>query len=205
MGGCCPITLASQANDWLHGNSLAYDSTDGNLIMSLRSQDWVIKIAYENGTGDGHLIWTLGNQGNFTMLNTPQIPSPWFSHQHDVEVQATANPKQILLFDNGNTRHAADPSAKSRGQVLSINEQTLVADIEANVDFPFFSQAYGTAEVLDNGNYWWQAGAAVGAGTADETRGFEYLPSGFGGIAAYAIEFADSAYRSFRLDGASGF
>jgi len=138
-GACCPITLASRANDWLHGNSLAYDSTDGNLIMSLRSQDWVIKIAYENGTGDGHVVWTLGYQGDFTMRNTPNIPSPWFSHQHDVEVQATANPKQILLFDNGNTRHATDPEAKSRGQVLSIDEQNLVADIETNVDFAFFS------------------------------------------------------------------
>ena len=45
-GSCCPITLAATANDWLHGNSLAYDSTDGNLVMSLRSQDWVIKLAY---------------------------------------------------------------------------------------------------------------------------------------------------------------
>ncbi|HLY19762.1 MAG TPA: aryl-sulfate sulfotransferase, partial [Bryobacteraceae bacterium] len=140
-GGCCPITLASVANDWLHGNSLAYDSSDGSLIMSLRSQDWVIKINYANGTGDGHVIWTLGYQGNqgpggnFTMVNTPNIPSPWFSHQHDVEVQATANPKLIMLFDNGNTRHASDPTATSRGQVLSINETALTADIYMNVNF----------------------------------------------------------------------
>jgi len=204
-GGCCPVTLASKANDWLHGNSLAYDSTDGNLIMSLRSQDWVIKIAYENGTGDGHVIWTLGNQGDFTMLNTPGIPSPWFSHQHDVEVQATANPKKILLFDNGNTRHATDPHAKSRGQVLSINEQTLTADIETNVNFAFFSVAYGTSQVLDNGNYWWQAGVASGQDGSYPTRSYEYLPSGFSGVGAYSIEFKDTSYRSFRLNTASGF
>jgi len=47
-----------------------------------------------------------------------------------------------------------------------------------------------------------QAGAAPGT---HKTRSFEYLPSGYGGIAAYSIEFADSAYRSFRLDSASGF
>lgn len=203
--GCCPITLASQANDWLHGNSLAYDSTDGNLIMSLRSQDWVIKIAYQNGTGDGHVVWTLGAGGNFTMLNTPAIPSPWFSHQHDVEVQATANPKLILLFDNGNTRRSTDPNAHSRGQVLSINESTMVADIHTDIDFNFYSTAYGTSQVLDNGNYWWQAGIAGGKSNAYPTKSYEYLPSGFSGKTAYAIQFADTAYRSFRLDAASGF
>jgi hypothetical protein len=201
-GGCCPITLANQANDWLHGNSLAYDSTDGNLIMSLRSQDWVIKISYEDGTGDGHLVWTLGYQGDFTMLNTPNIPSPWFSHQHDVEVWVTYNPKELTLFDNGNTRHATDPSATSRGQVLTIDEQALTVDIQTNINFPFYSAGFGTSQILDNGNYWWQAGAA---GPPDSTRSFEYVPSGFTGISAYSIEFGDTAYRSFRLDSTSGF
>jgi hypothetical protein len=200
--GCCPITLANKANDWLHGNSLAYDSTDGNLIMSLRSQDWVIKIDYENGAGDGHVIWTLGYQGDFTMINTPDIPSPWFSHQHDVEVWVTYNPKLLTLFDNGNTRHSTDPSADSRGQVLSIDETALTVDIYANVDFPFYSSGYGTSQILDNGNYWWQAGAGP---LPDNTRTFEYVPSGYSGIPAYAIQFADTAYRSFRLDPAAGF
>jgi len=61
---CCAITLASTGNDWLHGNSLTYDASDGNLIMSLRSQDWIIKIDYKDGAGDGHVIWTLGYEGN---------------------------------------------------------------------------------------------------------------------------------------------
>jgi hypothetical protein len=202
VNGCCPITLATKANDWLHGNSLTYDSTDGNLIMSLRSQDWVIKIDYENGAGDGHLIWTLGYQGDFTMINTPDIPSPWFSHQHDVEVWVTYNPKELTLFDNGNTRHSTDPTADSRGQVLSLDETALTVDIHTNVNFPFYSSGYGTSQILDNGNYWWQAGAGP---SPDNTRSFEYLPSGYSGIIAYAIQFADTAYRSFRLDAASGF
>jgi hypothetical protein len=210
-GACCPITLASQANDWLHGNSLTYDSTDGNLIMSLRSQDWVIKINYANGTGDGHVIWTLGNEGDqgpgytFNMLNTPNIPSPWFSHQHDVEVWVTYNPKMLTLFDNGNTRHATDPSADSRGQALSLDESAMTVDFYGNVDFDFYSSGYGTSQILDNGNYWWQAGAVGGQNSADPTRSFEYLPSGYTGIKAYSVEFADTAYRSFRLDGSSGF
>jgi arylsulfate sulfotransferase len=203
-GGCCPVTLASTANDWLHSNSLAYDSSDGNLIMSVRSQDWVIKIAYQNGAGDGHLVWTLGNQGSFTMLNTPNIPSPWFSHQHDAEIQAMANPKLIMLFDNGNTRRSLDATAKSRGQVLSINETNMTADIVINVDFTFYANGYGTAQLLDNGNYWWQAGAANGQNAAFPTRSTEYVKSGVSGNPAYSIEFADTSYRSFRLTSLTG-
>ena len=201
-GACCPVTLAPKANDWLHGNSLAYDSTDGNLIMSLRSQDWVIKIDYANGAGDGHLLWTLGYQGDFAMINTPNVPSPWFSHQHDVEVWVNENPKQLTLFDNGNTRRATDPTADSRGQALTIDETALTVDIHTNVDFSFYSSGYGTSQILDNGNYWWQAGAAPGP---DNTRTFEYKPSGYAGIDSFAIQFADTAYRSFRLDSTSGF
>ena len=204
-GACCPITLASQANDWLHGNSLAFDPADGGLIMSLRSQDWIVKINYENGKGNGHLLWKLGNDGNFTMVNTPNIPSPWFSHQHDVEVQGNGNPLILTLFDNGNTRHATDPTADSRGQVLTIDEKAVTADIRTNVDFPFYSSGYGTSQTLDNGNYWWQAGAVGGQTGTDPTRSSEYVPSGYTGTAAYAIQFADTAYRSFRLNSASGF
>jgi hypothetical protein len=211
-GTCCPITLAATANDWLHGNSLTYDASDGNLIMSLRHQDWIIKIAYENGTGDGHVVWTLGYQSNlgpgysFNLLNTPNIPSPWFSHQHDVEVQGTVSPKLLMLFDNGNTRHSTDPSADSRGQVLSIDEATMTADIYMNVDFNFYSEAYGTSQLLDNGNYWWQAGVAISPHATYPIRSNEYVPdlSGFTGNRAFQIWFEGTAYRSFRLTSLTG-
>jgi hypothetical protein len=201
-GSCCPITLAPIANDWLHSNSLAYDSTDGSLIMSVRNQDYIIKINYANGTGDGSVLWYLGYGQDFTMIDTPNIPSPWFSHQHDVEVWVNENPKELTLFDNGNTRQATNPDATSRGQVLSLNDTALTVDIHTNVNFPFYASGYGTSQILDNGNYWWQAGAAP---APDNTRGFEYVPSGYTGITAYSIQFADTAYRSFRLDPSSGF
>jgi len=165
----------------------------------VRDQDWVVKLAYQNGAGDGHLVWTLGNQGDFTMTNTPKIPSPWFSHQHDVEVLAAGSPKLLPLFDNGNTRYAKDPSAVSRGQVLSIDETKMTADIQINVDFSFYAGGFGTAQLLENGNYWWQAGGAGGGHAADPTQSTEYVPSGFTGVPAYSIWFADTSYRTFRL------
>ena len=73
----------------------------GTWSCPLRSQDWVIKINYANGTGDGHIIWRLGPGGNFRIKS--KDPSPWFSHQHDVSY---INDTTLMLFDNGNGRHA---------------------------------------------------------------------------------------------------
>ncbi len=84
---------------------MAWSPADGNLIVSLRSQDWVIKINYANGTGDGHVIWTAGADGSFT-LPSGTDPLAWFSHQHDVTY---INNTTILVFDDGNTRESDEP------------------------------------------------------------------------------------------------
>ena len=133
-------TLGEGPSDWLHANSVAWSPEDGNLIVSLRSQDWVIKIAYGNGAGDGHVIWRLGAGGDFTINSAD--PSPWFSHQHDVRY---INDTTIVLFDDGNTRRASDPSAKSRGQELVLDENTMQATLVVNADLGNYSPALGSA------------------------------------------------------------
>src|SRR5437763_1483525 len=39
------------AVDWRHVNAVSLSPTDGNLILPIRHQDWVIKIDYRNGPG----------------------------------------------------------------------------------------------------------------------------------------------------------
>jgi hypothetical protein len=141
------------AVDWLHNNSVAWSPTDGNLILSLRHQDWVIKIDYRNGAGDGHVIWRLGKDGDFTVNSTD--PNPWFSHQHDVHY---IDDSTIILFDNGNTRRASDPTADSRGQVWKLDEKTMTATLVFNADLGNYSPAVGAAQRLSNGNYSFTSG-----------------------------------------------
>ena len=68
---------------------LTAEQADGNILLSERSQDWVLKVNYGNGQGDGHLIWRMGPFGDFTILNPPPTQCgdpnvfPWFTHQHD--------------------------------------------------------------------------------------------------------------------------
>src|SRR5262249_42833643 len=107
--------------DWLHSNAVNYSPADGNLIVSVRNQDWVIKIDYRNGAGDGHIVWRLGQDGDFTTDSSD--PYPWFTHQHNANYLPDGT---LILFDNGNTRvdsGAADTS--SRGKVWSTKQQTM--------------------------------------------------------------------------------
>jgi arylsulfate sulfotransferase len=138
--------LGESPGDWTHANSIAWSPADGNLIVSLRSQDWVIKINYANGTGDGHVVWRLGQGGDFRINSTAR--SPWFSHQHDVRY---INNTTLVLFDNGNTRHRRNPRANSRGQELVLDETTVVATLVVNADLGKYAPYTGSAQMLPNG------------------------------------------------------
>lgn len=193
--GCPPLVLASTANDWLHANSIAYSSTDGNLIVSLRAQDWVIKIDYANGTGTGNVIWRLGPQGDFTINSSD--PYPWFTHQHDATYEPGGT-TLMSLYDNGNTRVAQNPglTENSRGQVLQIDEASRSVTLTFNQDLGVYAQAFGSAQLLQNGNYAFMSGW-VNPGLFQSAQDLEVSPSG-------TVQFQlrsrpATAYRSFRM------
>lgn len=170
--GECPLMLAATANDWTHANSLLLTS-DGNLLVSLRDQDWIVKINYQNGAGDGDVIWTLGNEGNFRVVST--LPWPWFSHQHDIEFDGA----DYEVFDNGNTRVSGPPQGvgggDSRGYVFSLNESNRTATVILAADLNSYSPSFGSAQLLANGNYAFLSGNIDGQQT---TQSLELLPSG---------------------------
>jgi len=158
--------------------------------VSVRHQDWVLKIDYENGAGDGHVIWRLGQGGDFTVNSTDL--NPWFSHQHNAHY---IDDSTIILFDNGNTRHASDPNAHSRGQVWKVDEQTMTATLLVNVDLGNYSDHFGGAQRLANGDYSFLSGAQ---GTAPKLFGqtIEVRPDG---SKAYVLQVNMGEYRSFRI------
>jgi arylsulfate sulfotransferase len=178
------------AVDWLHVNAVAISPTDGNLILSVRHQDWVIKIDYRNGTGDGHVVWRLGAGGDFT-LNSGEA-NPWFSHQHNVHY---IDDHTLILFDNGNTRRATDPNANSRGQVWSLDEHTMEATLVLNADLGNYSFRLGSAQRLSNGNYLFMSGSQ-GVAPNDIGQSIEVRPDG---SPSYVLQFASPEYRSYRL------
>ncbi len=161
--GCPPFYLASTANDWTHGNSLQ-ETADGNILYSSRNQDWLIKIAYNGGSGDGHVIWRLGIDGDFQINSSD--PFPWFSHQHDGNFEI-GDPSVLLVFDDGNTRVRAMQGGNSRGQVFQINERNRAVNPILNADLGVYASAVGAAQRLVDGNYHFDAGFVQENGTID--------------------------------------
>ena len=178
------------AVDWLHINAVS-QSPDGNLVLSVRHQDWVIKIDYRNGAGDGHVVWRLGQGGDFA-LNSAD-PNAWFSHQHNAHY---IDNNTLILLDNGNTRRASDPTANSRGQVWTLDEQTMTATPVLNADLGSYAGAIGSAQRLSNGNYHFNLGMTGPEPPRPPVHLYEVTPDG---TKVYHLQVNKPEYRSYRM------
>jgi arylsulfate sulfotransferase len=154
--------------DWTHSNAIVYSPDDKNLMLSIRHQSWVIKINYNDGAGDGSILWKLGYQGDFVLQSgtTNAVdPIDWFSYQHDANFVSTttAGTLDVLLMDNANQRVLQSsplilcgPSTTpcdSRVPVFHLDETAKTADITwVDKLAPVFSFFGGSARLLKNGN-----------------------------------------------------
>jgi arylsulfate sulfotransferase len=205
LAGCPPMLLSSPANDWLHANSVQYLPSDGDLLVSLRNQDWVVKIDYNSGVpsgrlGTGNILWSLGLDGNFALGNTNGEPYPWFSGQHDAGFATPpgGSPEQIFtVFDNGVSRHE-EYGGNSRGQVWNIDQTTMIATLTTDANLGAYSFSLGSAQMLTNGNFMFMAGNIQGAGGLIETQNSEVLPS-YGTIVYQLQALGPVSYRGARL------
>ncbi len=156
-GGCPRFNSNfSQANDWLHSNA-AQMTNDGNIILSQRNQDFVIKVNYQNGQGDGSILWRMGPYGDFTILNPPKMTCgdpnvfPWFTHQHDAAFQSGARlgTGVMTVFDDGNTRYVqCGGNQNSRGMVMLVSEPNRTVYLVTQADLGAYSAALGSADML---------------------------------------------------------
>lgn len=98
-------TLTNQnIGDYIHVNSLWFDETDGNIILSCRNTSEVIKISRVTG----EIIWRMqGKHNQFTFTNAiPGNTDPaYFQVQHNVRRLPNGN---LTIFDNGYSAHS-DP------------------------------------------------------------------------------------------------
>ena len=176
-----PGHIAPLAHDWLHANTLYYwpkpggtKKQGGDLIWSSRHQDWLFRIDYRDGTGSGDIVWRMGPSGDFAFNNTYNDIWPWFSHQHDAGIE-NGGTGLLTVFDNGNTRvsrpslstggvpglgNACGPNdCNSRGMALAFDETAMTVAVSPNgvsLDLGSYAAAMGSAQVLANGNYFFE-------------------------------------------------
>jgi len=153
--------------DWTHSNGLLYSSDDHNLLLSMRHQNWIIKINFLDGTGSGDVMWRLGEGGDFKLVGATD-PTDWFYAQHGMSyfTPNTTGDFRIGLMDNGNDRifptgqvlcppyQPTTAQCYSTMPLLDINEPDMTATMIAHYAPPdtYFSFFGGNAELLSNGD-----------------------------------------------------
>jgi arylsulfate sulfotransferase len=147
--------------DWTHSNAIAYTPNDGNLLISMRNQSWILKLEYHDGAGSGNVLWRLGEGGDFAL--TGLDPSQWFYAQHFPSLVNTVGPLTTMaVFDNGNLRvldkngtecgSPGGPACYSRAIVLQIDEGSKIASILWQYTPGPYSIWGGSINQLANGN-----------------------------------------------------
>ena len=153
--------------DWTHGNALLYSSDDHNLLLSMRHQNWVIKIEFLDGLGSGKVMWRLGEGGDFKLVGGVD-PTDWFYAQHGMSYFSpnTTGVFRIGLMDNGNDRifptgqvnckpmAPTTASCYSTIPVLEVNENNMTATLITHYVPPpsYFSFFGGNTDLLPNGD-----------------------------------------------------
>jgi arylsulfate sulfotransferase len=153
--------------DWTHSNGMLYSSDDHNLLLSMRHQNWVIKINFQDGTGSGDVMWRLGEGGDFKLENATD-PTDWFYAQHGMSyfTPNTTGVFRIGMMDNGNDRMFPSGAVYCKGYqpvsaqcystmpLLEISEPNMTATMISHYVPPpdYFSFFGGNAELLANGD-----------------------------------------------------
>lgn len=131
--------------DWTHTNAVIYSKDDGNIIVSMRHQNWLLKLSYAQGQGNGNILWHLGYGGDFTLVGGTD-PTDWFSAQHGPSFASvnTTGVFSLAVFDDGNDRQLAPGAAcgtpvqtfcytscacYSTGDVLQLDEAAKTATV----------------------------------------------------------------------------
>jgi arylsulfate sulfotransferase len=169
--------------DWTHSNDMVYSSDDHNLLLSIRHQNWIIKINFLDGTGSGNVMWRLGEGGDFKLVGGTD-PTDWFYAQHGLSFFSpnTTGVFRLGLLDNGNDRMFPSgpvlcqplkppvPTCYSTVPILELNEGAMTATLITHYEPPpsYFSFFGGNAELLPNGNIHANFSAAVSGAIVQE-------------------------------------
>jgi arylsulfate sulfotransferase len=149
-----------QVTDWTHSNAIVY-TADGNLLLSMRAQSWVLKIDYANGTGTGNILWRLGQDGDFQLANGDS--SQWFYGQHYPSVlSVNGSTTTLAVFDDGDYRIVPNnaqcssgtsvPPCYTRATIYQIDESNNQATLQWQYLPGFYTFWGGSIGVLSNGD-----------------------------------------------------
>lgn len=125
--------LLKTKKDWMHANSLNYD-TDGNYLLSFYNNGQIWKIDAQTGK----VLWKFGKGGNF---GKPAECD--FTQAHAVHINPKGN---LMFFDNGVEKK------QSGVFTLKLDEKGLTSTIDMHIKLPkeVFNGRMGSAYMMDD-------------------------------------------------------
>jgi len=149
---------------YIHVNSVEFDPTDGNIILSCRETSEVVKISRMTG----EVIWRMGGKKNeFTFVNEHEENAPrYFKLMHCVRRLANGN---LTMFDNGADEAVGDQErAYSRAVEYALDEKNKTASLvwEYRNHPDIRTLTGGSVTRLSGGNTTINWGSAANAGQA---------------------------------------
>lgn len=169
-----------QFPDLTHSNAVVYSPTDGNIFVSIRHQNWVVKVDYRNGRGSGGILWRLGFEGDLKLLNGLD-PTDWQYAQHlpALFTPQSAGVFSMGLMDNGDDRVFPTGTQCDTGgspachyttiPIYEIDEAAKTARLTFHQILPLnlYSFFGGNIGSLDNGNVEYTLSATTPATDSD--------------------------------------
>jgi hypothetical protein len=164
---------STEYRDYAHINALEIDPSDGDLVLSLRHLDAILKIRKV----DGSTAWRLGGPND----SFGTIPAQRTSHQHFARFLPDG---RLQVFDNGNA------TKSTRVVIYGLNQQAHT--IESFVSFPLntYSNAQGSVQSVSGGLF---IGLGSRAATAPDVLKFDPTT----GHRSFELTFM-SQYHSYR-------
>jgi hypothetical protein len=174
-----PLPTDGSPFDYLHANAIDLDESGGLLLCGRHT--WAL---YRIDRAAGEITWRLnGKRSDFKVEPTAQ-----FAWQHDARVLADGS---ISIFDDGSAGNPPSFETRSRGIVLTVDENARTVQLEREFIHPegLLATSQGSFQVLAGGD------GFVGWGSVP--RYSEFSPSGELVLDASFAAAADS-YRSLR-------
>jgi arylsulfate sulfotransferase len=198
--------------DWTHTNAVIYSPDDGNLLVSIRHQNWIVKVDYNNGAGSGDVLWHLGAGGDFKLINGTD-PTDWSYAQHGISFTTPNSSGNfgLAVMDNGDDRvyPGQDPSMSATcgvngaaacyttASVFQLDETAKTATLQFHQKLPanLYSDFGGNALTLDNGDVEYDLCGILPA----NSQVYEVTP-GENPQTVWSLSFVNNlSYRSYRL------
>ena len=127
---------------WTHINSVNVDlERDLAWINS-----WVLDRAWQVDRGDGSILWTLGEEGDFAA--DPAAEHPWFELAHSFD---PIGDEHYLLYDNGSTTRGFSRVLEYALDLDAMRAE-IVWEYPGELDDDWYNLSAGDVDLLPNGN-----------------------------------------------------